>query len=450
MPLRNLMIIAIAAMISLACYFKIEHNRDAAIIAETITTIEDYYYEPVDRRVLFEGAMQGLVNQLDQNSAYFPPKEYQSLDEGLKQKFGGIGIVVELGPASETDPAKKRLTVLSPLVGTPAHKAGMRAGDTILEIDGHNTEGMSLKDAVDLMRGERGEEVELLVRHLGSEKPVTFKIKRDIIPVESVLGDTRRANGSWNFFLEDNPRIGYIRLTTFGKDTAVELENALDYSDHPIDAFILDVRGNAGGYLKTAVEASRLFINSGNIVTTKGRSGVVTPHTYKADSTARIDSEIPMVVLTNRFSASASEIVSACLQDHGRAVVVGERTWGKGTVQNIIEMEGGTSALKLTTATYWRPSGKDIHRRRDASEDDDWGVTPDEGFNIRLTDEQFEKVLKQRRKRDYINMGGAENNSTVQSDEGDEEEGFEDPQLEKAVKYLKQQIRTRPSRIEKA
>ena len=447
MPLRNLMIIAIAGMISLACYFKIEHNRDAAIIAETISTIEDYYYEPIDRRTLFEGAMQGLVNQLDQNSAYFPPKEYQSLDEGLNQQFGGIGIVVELGPVSETDPAKRRLTVLSPLVGTPAHEAGMRAGDTILEIDGHSTEGMSLKDAVELMRGERGEEVGLLVRHIGSEETVVFNIKRDIIPVESVLGDTRRANGSWNFFLEDHPRIGYIRLTTFGKDTATELESALDYSGHPIDALIIDVRGNAGGYLKTAVDVARLFIDSGDIVTTKGRSGVVTPHTYKANASTKVDPDVPMVIMTNRFSASASEIVSACLQDHGRAIVVGERTWGKGTVQNIVEMEGGTSALKLTTATYWRPSGKDIHRRRDAKDEDEWGVTPNEGFDLRLSDEEFEKVLKQRRRRDFINIGGAENN--LEGEDGEEDEDFEDPQLKKAVEYLERKIRSVPSRIEK-
>ncbi len=451
MPMRNLATITIATIVSLLCYLKIERNRDAAIIAEAMHIIEEEFYEDVDRRTLFEGAMNGMVRQLDEHSAYFRPKQYDALRMNLDQEFAGIGIVVELNPDT------KRLTVLSPLVGTPAHRAGMRAGDVILEIDSQNTEGMDLTDAVELMRGAKGEPVSLLVQHKGDEESVPFKIKRDTIPLESVLGDTRRDDGSWNYYLTDQPHIGYIRLTTFGDRTSSELRTAIEqFEKHPVDALILDLRGNAGGYLKTAVEVCDDFIGEKKvIVSTRRRGGVMRGEPFMASSNVLFDTDVPMVVLTNRYSASASEIVAACLQDHGRAVIVGERTWGKGTVQNIIKMEGGKSALKLTTASYWRPSEKNIHRGKDAKDEDDWGVRPNDGFEVKLSDEEFEKVVKARRRRDFINIGGAENNLPDESEDpksdssgtdpegtGDEEvdEDFEDPQLKKAVDYLQEQI----------
>jgi len=167
-----------------------------------------------------------------------------------------------------------------------------------------------------------------------------------------------------------------------------------------VDGLILDLRNNAGGLLERAVEICDMFISTGDIVSTRGRSGVETDIRRAHDQTV-ISTRLPMAVLTNQYSASASEIVSACLQDHHRAVIVGERTYGKGTVQNIIEMESGRSALKLTTASYWRPSGKNIHRLKNATEEDEWGVTPDEGFRVAITQEEMIKVLQKRRYRDF-------------------------------------------------
>ncbi len=457
MPLRNLLIIIVSAVISLACYEKAEHNRYAAVFSDAMQIIEGKSLERVEPRVLFEGAMDGMVGKLDEHSAFISPDDFRRFQESLDQEFGGVGIVVELN--RETN----RLTVMSPLVGTPAHKAGMLPGDMILEIDGTSTEGLGLEEAVELMRGKKGEPVDLLVRHIGDDEPVKFTIVRDIIQTPSVLGDVPRPDGSWEFYLEENRRVGYVRITTFGERTIEELKAALDYRDHSIDALIIDLRGNAGGLLKSAVEVSNIFIDEGTIVSTRGRDGV-TQREYFAESDAMVDRDLPMVVLTNRFSASASEIVSACLQDHGRAVVVGERTWGKGTVQNVIELEGGKSALKLTTASYWRPSGKNIHRLKDASESDDWGVRPNDGFEVKLSDEEFEKVLRKRRDRDLAGLikaaedsspnghkgGNAVNGETPSDKELNGDEPFDDPQLRKAIEYLEQQINTKAAKALKA
>jgi carboxyl-terminal processing protease len=270
------------------------------------------------------------------------------------------------------------------------------------------------------MRGRPGDPVKLLVRHADELDPVDITIVREVIVVQSVLGDTRREDGAWEYHLEQDPRIGYLRITTFGKHTVEELQNIL--ADSPYEALLIDLRGNAGGLLNAAVETCDLFIATGPIVSTRGREGVVR-HTYPATGQTAVESEMPIAVLVNGFSASASEIVSACLQDYGRAVVVGDRTWGKGTVQNILEMEGGQSALRLTTATYWRPSGENIHRHKEADETEAWGVRPNEGFEVVYDEEEAMRVFEDRRARD-INRRATP------------EEPVVDRQLERALDYL--------------
>jgi carboxyl-terminal processing protease len=252
----------------------------------------------------------------------------------------------------------------------------------------------------------------LRIQRSGVPEELEMGIDRAVITVDSLLGERRREDGTWDFRLAEDPRIGYLRLTSFGKHTAEELGRALgDGHGCPFDAIVLDIRNNAGGLLDSAVETCDLFLDGGRIVSTRGRDGADRSVAHARDSTV-IPSSIPMVVLINRHSASASEILAACLQDHGRALVVGERSYGKGTVQNLFKLEGGHSALKLTTATYWRPSGKNIHRRENAPVNEDWGVRPDAGFEVVLTDEQMEAVFRARRDRDLGRSPSASGPST--------------------------------------
>jgi len=429
MPLRNLAALFLACVISYACYLRADRNRYCTTLAQAMNLVTDNYLEPVEYRELYENAMRGMVDGLDPYSDYIGPDEYGHFIESLDQEFGGVGIMVEISP--ETN----RLTVLTPLIDTPAYRAGLKAGDTVLSIDGQDTEGMSLQDAVKLMRGRPNEPVRLSILHVGAEKPVDVVIRRAVIPLESVLGDQRRRDGSWIFSLTEDPQITYIRVITFGERTVEELTETIE--DLEVKALILDLRDNAGGLLTAAVGTCDLFIDDGLIVSTRGRDGE-TFRTFSAKSSTLLDRDVPVVVLINGFTASASEIVAACLQDHSRVKVIGERTWGKGTVQNVIEVEGGRAALKLTTASYWRPSGRNIHRVSDASEDDDWGVQPDKGFEVPLTPEEADHVRRDRRKRDGFHIDSdAAQDPDVPDEDPDE---FFDPQLKKAIDYLRQQL----------
>ena len=303
----------------------------------------------------------------------------------------------------------------------------------ILEIDGSSTAGLELSQAVKKMKGPPGTKVTLLIRHADEEEEtVKLTITRELIRTKSVLGDTQGKDGHWIYFLEQEPRIGYVRITTFGEHSVEELRQVLPFREHPIDALILDLRGNVGGLLNAAVDTCDMFIDQGLIVSTRGREGGNREVHEANPSDTLFDKSILLVLLVDRYSASASEIVAACLKDHDRAVVVGERTWGKGTVQNVIPLERGTSALKLTTASYWRPNGKNIHRRRKATEEDDWGVRPTNGLEVKLTDKQYRQLYEQRRKRDVFKDGPTSNEEPPET--------TEDPQLKKALDYLNKKL----------
>jgi carboxyl-terminal processing protease len=457
-------------MVSVGCYAKAAHNRYLAILTEAMALVEDYYVEPTDSRVLFEGAMSGMIESLgDQHSVYIPPRAFTEFQEGLDQEFGGVGIVVEV------DPKTKLLTVMSPLVNTPAYEAGIQAGDVILKINGKSTRDMELPQAVEIMRGLPGTEVALTIRR-GEESPREYRVLRAKIPIESVLGDTRKPDGAWNFFLEGHPQIGYIRLTTFGDHTVGELKAALaQFQEHPVEALILDLRDNAGGYLSAAVSVSDMFLEGGRIVSTQGRMAASSEPYEAIPANDLFPKDKPIVILVNKHTASASEIVAACLQDHGRAAVAGVRSWGKGTVQNVIPMEGGASALKLTTAKYLRPSGENIHRANDAPETAQWGVSPDEGLAVPLADETLETLYRLRRQRDIVLRPGqaapplativhpeessesaaaADLEELPSEDEADSEtppptpvqieKWSDDPQLQKAIEYLQAKLEGAP------
>lgn len=429
MPVKNILIVAVSAVLSLVCYETAQRNRYAGTITEAISIIEQEFIDDVDGRELFENAMDGMVSELDKYSGFISRDDFSQFQETLDQNFGGVGVIVDV------DAETNRLTVTSPLVNTPAFRAGMRGGDIIMEIDGASTEGMSLRDAVRLMRGPPGVAVHLVVQHRNGEVE-EMDVERAIIPIESVKGDMLRSDGNWMFHMQSNPRVGYIRISTFGEKTVEELTQALKFEHGEVDALIVDLRNNAGGLLSAAVATCDMFIDEGAIVTTRGRGGIERRREMATRGTTIVDRDVPVVVLVNHFSASASEIVAACLQDHGRAKIVGERTWGKGTVQNIIELEGGRSALKLTTATYWRPSGKNIHRKKNASEELPWGVRPDPGLEVEVTDDELIEVAKERQRRDVLPNEGEPPIPPV-------DDAPKDLQLERAIEHLEKQLRVK-------
>lgn len=398
-----------------------------SVLIDTLDEVQRNYVQDISRRELLEAAIQGVLSKLDPYSSYIRPEEIRRFRTSVENKFGGIGIQV----TSEDG----RLKVISPLVGTPAYRAGILAGDWIIEIEGQSIQGITLEEAVRRLQGEPGTEVQITVLHPGLPEPRSVTLTREIIRVETVLGDSRRADGSWNYMVDDSERIGYIRVTAFSRDTAADLKAAIEQLlAEGMQGLVLDLRFNPGGLLSAAIEVSDLFISSGTIVSTEGRNSA--PQHFEATEEGTLG-DFPMAILVNRGSASASEIVAACLQDHGRAIVVGERTWGKGSVQNVIEMEGGRSALKLTTASYARPSGAKIHRFPDDDEDDAWGVLPSDGYEVALGPVELRELVELRRQKDvFVGLvsaqteGPAAGPSTDDSDEnkpGDEKPADDKP-----------------------
>lgn len=437
------------------------------LLADVIHEIEANYVDEIDRKELIEAAIDGMLSRLDQHSAYISPEELRSFRGSIENEYGGIGVQVSV--------EQGRLTVISPYYGSPAYRSGIMAGDSILSIEGFTTEGMPLERAVELTTGETGTPVKLTVLHKHSNEVETITLNRAIIKMETVLGDSRNEDDTWDFFLDGDRRIGYVRLTGFGRTSASELRAVIrDLENADMQGLILDLRFNPGGLLSSAIQISDFFVNDGRIVSTEGRA--TRPRVWDARERGTF-SDFPVVVLINRYSASASEIVAACLKDNQRAVVMGERSFGKGSVQNVIPLEGGTSALKLTTAGYLRPNGKNIHRSEQATDEDEWGVSPNEGFEIPFDDEETTAYLLDRRRRDSIaaDFAGGEsdndsnpsegtsdedpaNGSTTEDGESnadeagadDREDGdddeldasteFVDRQLAKAVEYLREKL----------
>lgn len=366
-----------------------EYYELLKVFVDTLDQVERNYVDKVDRRELLESAIKGVLGKLDPYSNYISPGELTKFKDNVDSKFGGIGI--QIGVENGI------LTIISPLVGSPAYREGLEAGDQIVEIEGKTTEGIVVDEAVQRLKGLPDTSVTIKIRRPDDGKMRDVKLTREEIHLDTVLGDQRKEDDSWDFMLDKEKKIAYIRITAFSRDTTEELEKALkELKDEGMKGLIIDLRFDPGGLLSAAIEIADLFVTEGKIVSTKGRNAeervweATKPGTYEG---------FPMVVLVNRYSASASEILAACLQDHKRAVVIGERTWGKGSVQNVIELEGGKSALKLTTASYWRPSGKNIHRMPDAKE---WGVDPNEGYEIKIDGTELRDLATYRRERDIL------------------------------------------------
>ena len=317
------------------------------VFSEVLSLIESTYVEKVSSEKLIEGAIHGLVKALDPHSSYLPPDAYQEMKVQTSGKFGGLGIEVSMKDGI--------LTVISPIEGTPAFKAGIQAKDKIVKIENDSTLDMSLNDAVSRLRGEVGSPVNITVLRDRLKAPLLVKIVRDIIKVQSVKKKVYHSD------------IGYIKIRSFSKNTSSDLDKAISYlRNKNITKLILDVRNNPGGLLNQAVEVTDRFLGNENlIVYTKGRMEDQNTRFTTHDKIKHV--EYPMIILVNGGSASASEIVAGALQDLDRAVILGTPTFGKGSVQTIMPLSDG-SALRLTTARYYTPSGKIIQEN---------GITPD-------------------------------------------------------------------------
>jgi carboxyl-terminal processing protease len=320
------------------------------VFAQALDIIESNYAEPRPPKELIYGAIQGIVGTLDQHSSFLTPEEFRELQIETKGQFSGIGIEITL--------KDRVLTVVSPIEGTPAYQQGLQAGDQILKINGASTKNMTLTEAVRAIRGPKGSKVTLTINREGFTQPRDYIIVREIIPIRSV-----RAR-----ILDDG--LGYIRLANFQDQTDNDLRNFLRKMQQrltPFKGLILDLRNDPGGLLDQAVRVADEFLSSGLIVYTEGRSPQQSMRFYARAGHKSEALNLPLVVLINEGSASASEIVAGALKDQKRAIIVGTKSFGKGSVQTIIPLEDG-SALRLTTALYYTPNGHTIQ---------DKGIVPD-------------------------------------------------------------------------
>jgi carboxyl-terminal processing protease len=332
---------ALVATLSFGAYAA-EEDRFGPLkrFIQVMDLIESHYVTPVSRGELIDGAIVGMLQQLDPHSSFMTKDEFKEMQVSTSGEFGGIGI--------EISQENGRLVVISPIEDTPADKAGIKAGDTILEIEGVPTQDMTLVEAVSKIRGPKGKAINLTVLHKGSQKPEKFRVVRDTIPIVSVKLNE----------LED----GYVllRLTRFNENTTAEMRDMLTIyqkGGKRIKGIVLDLRNNPGGLLDQAVGVADSFLSQGKIVSIKGRADNQQKDFEVKASGTKFDA--PMVVLINAGSASAAEIVAGALQDQKRALLIGEKSFGKGSVQTVIPLADG-SGIKLTTALYYTPSGRSI------------------------------------------------------------------------------------------
>ncbi|MBI4005656.1 MAG: S41 family peptidase [Gammaproteobacteria bacterium] len=356
---------------------------------EVFSKIKNDYVEPVDDRKLLEDAIRGMLAGLDPHSAYLDKDSYKELQEGTTGEFGGLGIEVGLEDGF--------VKVIAPIDDTPAQRAGIKEGDLIIRLDETPVKGMSLDDAVKLMRGKPGTNITLTVIRDGEDKPLKFTITRDVIKVISVRAKT----------LE--PGYGYLRISHFQAHTADDLHKELDKlkteNNNDLKGIILDLRNNPGGVLSAAVDVSDLFLDKGMIVYTEGR---VKDSQLKFNAKpVDVFDNAPIVVLVNSGSASASEIVAGALQDHQRAVIMGEKTFGKGSVQTILPMTN-EAAVKLTTARYYTPNGRSIQAS---------GITPDiviDKVTIAKADVEDDTIIKEAHLSGHLQNHQTPEESTVE------------------------------------
>lgn len=384
--------------------------KELRIFAEVFGRVQQDYVEPVTDRELLDHAIRGMLEGLDPHSAYLDEEHFKALQEGTSGEFGGLGIEVGVEDGF--------IKVISPIDDTPAQKAGIQAGDLIIRLDGKPAKGMSLSNAVKIMRGKPGTKIKLTVQRGGEPKPLEFEITRAVIKQASVKSR------------ELEPGFGYVRLAQFQAPTADDMLQAIrklqKKSGAPLKGLVLDLRNNPGGVLQGAVAVSDAFLEKGLIVYTKGRgeSSALKLSARPGD----VLNGAPLVVLVNEGSASASEIVAGALQDHRRAVIMGRTTFGKGSVQTIVPISSKI-AIKLTTARYYTPNGRSIQAE---------GIEPDiELSKVKL--KELKKSLLQIKEADLVDHLANPNKAKPNKSNGNGEKKLleEDYELNEALNLLK-------------
>ncbi|MBH0181240.1 MAG: S41 family peptidase [Nitrospira sp.] len=322
-----------------------ETYEELKTFSEVLNQVQKHYVDETKPKDLIQGAIRGMLATLDPHSAYMTPEMYKEMQVETRGEFGGVGIQIGV--------KENRLAVIAPIEGTPAHRAGIKAGDFIVKVNDETTKDLTLMDAVQKMRGPKGSKVNLTIQREGTPDPMLFTLVRDTIKIESVKSK-----------VIDN--LGYVRLTQFQEATGRDLAKAIkQFKEQKVQGTILDLRNNPGGLLTAAVDVSEQFLPNGKLVVyTKSREGKKDEWVSKSKDQLE---DLPVIILVNEGSASASEIVAGALQDWGRAVIVGTTSFGKGSVQTILSLGDG-SGLRLTTAKYYTPKGRSIQST---------GITPD-------------------------------------------------------------------------
>lgn len=370
-------------------------NTYSALV-EVDALAKQKYVEPIEDRRLVDGAIRGMLLTLDPYSGYIAPEELPAFERRAAGDYIGIGIEVGMKGG--------RLTVIAPIEGTPAARAGVRAGDVIQSINGQDIEALSVFDVEELLGGAPGTTVRLRVQHLGDDKPEAMTISRGPVSLVTVRGFRRDASGHWEFMIDRERRIGYISVSSFLYSTTRDFDAALrKLSAQGLRGLILDLRFNPGGVMHQAIAIVDRFVDSGVILSTVTRRKAV--QKFQATRRGTITGA-EMAVLINGASASAAEIVAGSLQAHGRALVVGERSFGKGSVQHLIHLIDTKGAIKLTTAYYRLPDGRIIHRTAKNVRSDVWGVIPDR--SIILRNDEVRAIQETRRMLELAFIGSAD------------------------------------------
>jgi carboxyl-terminal processing protease len=394
--------------------FQSEVYENLKVFTEVLSYVEANYVDEVEAEKVIYGAIRGMLRTLDPHSSFMPPDVYREMQVETEGRFGGLGIEITI--------RDDILTVVSPIDGTPAFRAGIQPGDQIVKVNGEPTKDLSLIEAVKKLRGPEGTAVTIGIMRQGFTEPKDYTLSRAIIQIKSVR---------WTKLQDD---IGYIRLRSFHKTTAEELEEALqDLEEQQIRGLVLDLRNNPGGLLEQAIAVSDIFLEGGKlIVYTKGR--LASQNMKGFSKTEGMHVHYPLTILINGGSASASEIVAGALQDLGRATVIGTKSFGKGSVQTIIPLSDG-SGLRLTTAKYYTPKGGEIHGK---------GITPDvvvEKPQDEAEGQEGEGEAKQQPQQSQPQQQSQQPpRSRRQIDLPTNENISEDPQLLKAIDHLKTQI----------